>query len=65
MQINGTRVTELIAERQMSIAEVSRKSGIHPTNVSRALRRGSARPCTVGKIAAALGVNVRDIWQEE
>lgn len=62
MHFDAWKVRELIATQQRSVSEVAQAAGLTLKNFDCALRRGSCRLATLGKIAAALGVSVRDLW---
>lgn len=64
MTINAKRIETLLAERGMTKAEFAARCGISRQNVSTILRRGTAEPKTIGKLAAGLGVPVTDIIKE-
>ena len=64
MTINAKRIETLLAERGMTKAEFAARCGISRQNVSIILRRGTAEPKTIGKLAAGLGVPVAEIIEE-
>lgn len=64
MTINTTRVELTLAERGWTRAELAARCGISRQNVGTILRRGTAEPKTIGKLAAGLGVPVTDIIKE-
>lgn len=61
MYINTRYVEILLAERGITRAALADKAGISRQNISTIIRRGTAEPKTVGKLAAGLGVPVADI----
>ena len=65
MTINTQRIELMLAERGMTKAALAASCGISRQNVSTIIRRGTAEPKTVGKLAAGLGVPVTDIIKEE
>lgn len=65
MKIDATKIETLLAERNMTKTELSDNCGISRQNISTVIRRGTAEPKTVGKLAAGLGVSVTDIIKEE
>ena len=65
MIINTQRIELMLAERGMTKAALAASCGISRQNVSTIIRRGTAEPKTVGKLAAGLGVPVTDIIKEE
>lgn len=64
MTINKTRIELTLAEKGWTRAELAARCGISRQNVSTILRRGTAEPKTIGKLAAGLGVPVADIIDE-
>lgn len=64
MTINTVIIKLLLAERDMTQAELASKSGMSRQSVSTVLTRGTASPKTVGRLAAGLGVRPRDIIDE-
>lgn len=65
MTINAQRIDLLLAEKGWTRAALAEKCGISRQNVSTILRRGTAEPKTIGKLAAGLGVPVTDIIKED
>lgn len=65
MTINTQRIETMLAERGLTKAAYAKSCGISRQNVSTIIRRGTAEPKTVGKLAAGLGVSVADIIREE
>lgn len=66
IRIDRVKLITEMAKQRMSIKELSRKSGIHETVISKARNKSAAslRPSTVYKIAAALGVAPEAIMKE-
>lgn len=64
MTINAIRIETLLAERGMTKADLAHSCGVSRQNISTIVRRGTAAPKTVGKIAKGLGVPVTDILKE-
>lgn len=64
MNISATKIETILAERGITKATLADKTGISRQNISTIIRRGTAEPKTVGKLAAGLGVNVSDIIEE-
>ena len=61
MFINKESLNLALAKQQMNPYEVCRKAGIS-YETFRKIRNGKkCKPATIGKIAAALGVDVREI----
>ncbi len=57
------RLSQLMAERQMTQTELARLVGVGQSAVSMLLsRKCQPQPRTLGKIAEALGVKVEDLW---
>lgn len=65
MTINAQRVETILAERGLTKAALAESCGISRQNVSTIIRRGTAEPKTVGKLAQGLGVPVAEIIKEE
>ena len=66
IQIDRVKLITEMAKQRMSVKELSRKSGISHTAISKARNESAAslRPSTVYKIAAALGVAPEAIIKE-
>lgn len=64
MKINPVKIEVILAEKGLTRAEISRKCGISRQNISTIIRRGTCEPRTAGKLAAGLGVPVKDILEE-
>ena len=64
MTINTQRIETMLAERGLTKSAYAANCGISRQNVSTIIRRGTAEPKTVGKLAAGLGVPVADIIEE-
>ena len=65
MTINTQRIETMLAERGLTKAAYAARCGISRQNVSTIIRRGTAEPKTVGKLAQGLGVPVAEILKEE
>lgn len=65
MTINTQRLEVMLAERGLTKAALAESCGISRQNISTILRRGTAEPKTIGKLAAGLGVPVTDIIKKE
>lgn len=65
MNFDNTKFTMILAEKQIDLSELCEKANIGVTTLRR-IRKGEStpRPATIGRIAKALGVDVRDIIQE-
>ena len=64
MTINTRLIETTLAERGLTKAAYAASCGISRQNVSTIIRRGTAEPKTIGKLAAGLGVPVTDIIKE-
>lgn len=65
MTINTQRIETMMAERGLTKKALAESCGISAQNVSTIIRRGTAEPKTVGRLAQGLGVPVADIIREE
>lgn len=65
MTINTKRIETMMAERGLTKKALAESCGISAQNVSTIIRRGTAEPKTVGKLAQGLGIPVADIIKEE
>lgn len=65
MKINSQKINVLLAEERINQTKLAERSGILRQNVSTIIRRGTCDPKTAEKLAAALGVSVREIACEE
>lgn len=65
MNFSNSKFTMILAEKQIDLSELCEKANIGVTTLRR-IRKGEStpRPATIGRIAKALGVDVRDIIQE-
>ncbi len=62
----GTRIIQLRNEKGLTQQQLSEKTGLAASYLSRIEnRRFEPRPQTLGKIASALGVTVSEIFQEQ
>ena len=65
MKINRTSVDVALSRSGLgSYAQLAHKMGCSAQNLSVILNRGSCKPATAGKIAAALGVPLEDLLEE-
>lgn len=64
MNINTTQLQIAMAERRMSLTQLSERSGVAKQNISTIIRRGTCTPKTAGKLAAGLNVPVKEIVKE-
>lgn len=61
MNIDAMKVKLLLADKAMTQSSLAAACGTKRQNMSMILSRERCSPVTAGKIARALGVNVRDI----
>lgn len=64
MIIRTQHIETLMAEQGLTKKALAKKSGISAQNVSTVIRRGTAEPKTVGRLAMGLGVSVGEITQQ-
>lgn len=65
LQVDSKKMLIAMAENQLEPAELAEKAGV-PKNIVYAIRRGNyAKPKYIGKVAAALGVGVRDLLLDD
>lgn len=62
MTIDGVKLQNEIARRQMTILDFAKQAGLATATVYRAINSGLANIRTVGKLAAALQINPADIF---
>lgn len=65
MKISVLKIETLLAEKNMTKADLANRCGISRQNVSTLIRRGTCEPRTAGKLASGLGVEVREIIEKE
>lgn len=65
MKLNTQKIEILIAEQRITRAQLAERCGIARQNLSIIVRRGTAEPKTVGKLAIGLGVCISDIIKED
>jgi DNA-binding Xre family transcriptional regulator len=63
MYINTRKIRVALAEKGMTQANLSQKSGISKQNLSIILKKGRCHEITAGKIASALGIQVEQIME--
>lgn len=61
MKIDPVKIDLLMAERKITITELSRISGLSQQGISAIKLRRTCTPVSAGKIAEGLGVPVRSI----
>lgn len=64
MKFDNEKFTVILAEKQVNLKDLCEEAGVGVTTLQR-IRKGVTvpRPATVGKIAKALDVDVKDIIQ--
>lgn len=63
MKINVKKINWIRIEKGLSLTELVKTSGVSMPTISRLLKdEVNARPDTVGKIAIALGVDVKELF---
>lgn len=63
MKINVDKINWIRIEKGLSLTELVKTSGVSMPTISRLLKdEVNARPDTVGKIAIALGVDVKELF---
>lgn len=66
MKLNKKAFELALAKKQMSKAELSAKSGVSLSTITKlSSEKHEGKPKTAGKIAQALGVDVADIMKED
>ena len=65
MKISRDKIELAMARAQIDRDEMARKAGLLPASITNALSRGSCKPSTAGRLAAALGVDVTEILADE
>jgi transcriptional regulator with XRE-family HTH domain len=68
VKVNGEKLRTLRLERFMSREELARASGINRDHIGRLERsdwEGGSRPPTVRKLAEALGVDPRELLEDQ
>lgn len=59
------RIEELAARRGMSLAELSRRSGVNHSTVSAAKMRGNQlQVCTIAALCDAIGISLAEFFAE-
>jgi putative transcriptional regulator len=61
MKLNVRRFDVLLAEKCLSIAGICDKSEISKATLAKLRNGHTARPCTIGKLAKALDVEVTEL----
>lgn len=63
MKLNVQKIEVLIAKQGITRAQLAARSGCSRQNLSTIVRRGTAEPRTVGKLAAGLGCQIEDLLE--
>jgi len=63
MFINTFKIEAKLAELELTRVELADRCGISRQNISTIIRRGTAEPKTIGKLAKGLGVDVTEILE--
>ncbi|MBQ6780709.1 MAG: helix-turn-helix transcriptional regulator [Treponema sp.] len=62
MKLDGVKLQNEIARRQMTITDFAKQAGLPSSTVYRAINGGRSSTRTVGKFATALQINPADIF---
>lgn len=65
MKINTTKISLILAEREMTRSSLAELCGVSRQNISTILTRGTCEPKTVGKLAKGLGIDPVEIIKED
>ena len=65
MKLNAWKIKLILAEREMNQSDLAVKIGMNRQQVNEILSRETCSLKTLGKIAKALGVPVKEIVKEE
>lgn len=65
MKISKFSVEILLAEKNMTKSEMAKRASLSRQSVNDVLKRGTCEPRTLGKIAAALEVDVEQLIAKE
>ncbi len=65
MEISKRKIKVLMAMQGLTTKALAEKMGMQGNNLSTILTRETCRPETAGKLASALGVDIREILKEE
>ena len=64
MKVDGMKIKLILADMEISQTVLSERTGISKQNISLILSRGTCTITNAGKLAKALGVEVREIVKE-
>lgn len=65
IKIDALAVKKLMAEKRMTAGKLAQLSGLNYKTISRVVKVGHCNPATAGLLAAALDVDVEEIWKED
>lgn len=65
MKIDSIKIKLMMAEQELRQIELAEKVGMSRQNLSTILTRGTCSAVNAGRIAKALGVDVREIVKED
>ena len=65
MKLNSLAVKKIMAMKGINVKSLSELTGMQRNSVSTILRRGTCSIISAGLIAAALQVDLEEIWKEE
>lgn len=65
MKLNVKNIEVKMAEQGLTQLALAAKSGMCATVISRAFKRGTADPKTVGRLAQGLGISVAEVIADE
>lgn len=65
MRIDKQKIEILMAEKQMTKSAIRKLCGLPESTMTTIFKRGTAQPVSIGKIARALDVPVREIIVDE
>ncbi len=65
MRVNEKKVQIHMATALMNSYDLCRNAGIQYQTLRRILNGGKAKPATIGKIAKALNIQVKDLLEDE
>ena len=65
MRADRKKIELAMARACLSNSEVAERADMPETTAKAVLQGRSAKPCTIGKVAKALGVDVTEIIEEE
>lgn len=65
VRLNTVAIKKLMANQRLNNSELAKICGMSPQNISTIFARGTCYIATAGRIAAALQVDLEEIWKEE